>query len=102
MRHEQHMDHMLPSGQQIIPRREAVLRHIWQFWNPQNHPEEYGERNPKPVKRKGDVLSILSAMENATSKRQLGRILQEALGSELTKDERKQVRDAMRKRKLQM
>ncbi len=102
MRHEQYTEHMNLSGQQVIPRREAVLRNIWQFWNPQNHHEEYGERNPKPVKRRGDVSSILSAMESATSKRQLGRILHEALGTELTKDERKQVRDAMRQRKLQM
>ena len=102
MKREKNIEEINLSGQHILPRREAVLHGIWQFWNPQNHPEEYGPRDREPSRRKGDIQQILADIQSATSKRKLGRLLHSALQTELTKEERKQIREAMKQRKGQL
>ena len=36
----------------VVPDDVAMMMGIVQFWNPQNHPEESGHRDRKPVERK--------------------------------------------------
>lgn len=102
MKHEKNIEEINLSGQHILPRREAQLHGIWQFWNPQNHSEEYERRDKEPSRRKGNILQILADIQSATSKRKLGRLLHSALQTKLTKEERKQIQESMKQRKLQL
>jgi len=86
----------------VIPNSVLRLREMKGFWNPQNHPESVNEEKWRSRKPKGDIQSILEDIQSATSKRALGRILQRALETDLTTEERKQILTAKKRRRGQM
>lgn len=79
------------GGQQRLSRSQSINRHVEQFWNPQNHPNEFSRPIPDNRRQVGNIHEILAGLEQSTSKRDLGRKLQAALRTILSPEERKKV-----------
>lgn len=86
----------------LIPKSVLDVRKITGFWNSQNHPTSINEDWWHTSRPKGNLQSILVEIQSTTSKRSLGRILQRALITDLTTEERQQILEANKVRKGQL
>lgn len=90
------------GSRMLIPKSVLSVREIKGFWNPQNHPTSISEDWWHCSKPQSDIRSVLADIQSATSKRMLGRTLQQALKTDLTSEERKQIFEANKVRKGQL